>query len=370
MKDLRKSPPAPDKRRYDSLAVLFQGDSVCGASCFDGENLLLANNSGIETALCTKIIDYLKSIAAMARDRIDLKNTLKGPLMSYAHANIVLMKSNVKYQARFQAALDKLTYSIKCAYLNPGDPSSFSLELTDAIRNGKIIFLTNTSTSAKKRLLHAEMQIVDYLYFNQRKPLNSPGNLYIGISKKCCLNCELAIHSVNSAKKRNIVEVRGEGHGFSFSAGIPVFLKSDTKIREEFLRLRGIQNLEEVFFTNQKGRISGDDQLHTPSSSVYDSNSTHDEFSEISISIEDEKKPKKVLTQPTIINHQPHIKTTEKAKNDSSKKNVPNKKKSKALPSTANSPLIFFPRTRNSTKKTSSSKKTPSATSPISKKQH
>jgi hypothetical protein len=362
VKDNKRSPSPPaDKRRFDSLAVLFQGDAVCGASCFDGEQLLLANNHGIETELVKKVIVYLQTIAIMCHGGEHQYSVIKGQLMSYAHRTIGLIQKNTTYETRFQAALDKVTHSLRCAYHNPQDPGAFTLEMAEAIRNGKIFFIKKGRKSNSKRSLHAEMQIIDHLYNDPRKILNSGEPIYLGVSKKCCINCETAIRSVNNVKKSNIVDIRGEGHGFCFSADIPPFLRGDVKIKSEFLRLRGIVKIEEVFSIGDKGRILGGDQLHTPSSSVCESSSAQDE-SESSTSVTEaapEKKGQAIGNPSRPTPNKPKFIPQQKIKitNTVNTKNKLQKNQSKDKISAGDSPAAFFSKKGKSPKKSSAPRK-------------
>jgi hypothetical protein len=329
----------PDKRRFDSIAILIQGDAVCGASCFDGDNLLLATNRAEKTELVLRVQQYLKKIAQKSSEKLDHAvfwkhiNQLKAELINYVRMYVHLFQESKTYQERFISALNKVTSSIKYAFQKAHDPAAFPFKMAEAIRKGKFIFLEPSTTTKKKRSLHAEMQIMDYLYLKNRKEFDSQNQIYLGISKKCCANCEVAIKAVNTLRNNRFVEVRGEGHGFSFAADIPVFLKADVKIRKEFLVLRDVSNLEEVFAINDKGHIPGADQLHTPSSSVYESTSVQEDSQDLSITIDDEQA---VSSSAKIIKKLVPVVTPQKK----SKKQTRNKK-NKAEHS-QNSPAVMF----------------------------
>lgn len=351
-----------EKRRYDSISVLIQGDAVCAACCFDGQNLILATNQGVETELVKNVITYLKEVATQSWTKNNLKNTDKSRLIKYMQSNINLM-NNKTFESRFQASLDKVTHSLNCTYVKPDATAAFPLEVAEAIRNGNVIFLTQKKQNIKKHTIHAEMQILDHLYFDPRKILNTEENVYIGISKKCCANCETAIQAINAVKMVNIIEVRGSGHGFSFSADIPRFLKGDVKIKAEFLKLRKIERIEQVFNKNGSGRIEGHDQLHTPSSSVYDSMSTHGESLEVSESIEEDMRHQLLNQNKNIVADKKKNNTKKTEKN---KKSRSRKKKNKNTDSTVKSPARFFVTTKNSKKKTPSQSTKISPTEAIS----
>jgi len=293
--DKPASPP-PSKRRYDSIASLLQGDEVCGASCFDGKNILLATNTAHKTPFVNHVLTYLKKVAHKSSERLDSSmfskwvGQQKSELISYVKAHVKLFQQNKTYASRFQSALDKVTHSLFLAYQRPTDPSAFSFKMAEIMRKGEFIFLEKPNGKAKSKMPHAELQIVDYLYANRLSNVNLSEPIYIGVSKKCCGNCESAMVALNAVIGSKVIAVRGDGHGFNFLAGIPEFLKININIQEAFLMLRDVDTLEKAFI-NDPGKISGDEQLLTPSASVYESTSTHDSYEKIhptNVSVEDE----------------------------------------------------------------------------------
>ncbi|MDX2164059.1 MAG: hypothetical protein SFW07_01440 [Gammaproteobacteria bacterium] len=201
----------------------------------------------------------------------------KSELLGYVKAHVKLFQQNKTYASRFESALDKVTHSLFLAYQRPTDPSAFSFKMAEIMRKGEFIFLEKPNGKAKSKMPHAELQIVDYLYANRLSNVNLSEPIYIGVSKKCCGNCESAMLALNAVMGSKVIAVRGDGHGFNFLAGIPEFLRRNNKIQEAFLMLRDVDTLEKAFI-NDPGRISGDDQLLTPSASVYESTSTHDSY--------------------------------------------------------------------------------------------
>lgn len=279
-------PSLPNQRRCDSIAILLQGDAVCAAACFTGKQLLLANNLGEPTELVTLVVAYLKKVAQKFSEKTPQKklwkeiNFLKTSLLLYMSTHVRLFQTSKTYAKRYRIALGKVTRSIKLAYRNSEDPSAFEFKLAEIIRKGEAVFLKKPAHMGNNRLPHAELQIIDHIYFNQQSLLTSAVSLYLGISKKCCSNCEGAIAAINSIRKNKIITVRGDGHGFGFAGGIPRFLNENALIKAAFLSQKGKKTLEEIFSTKDAGKMSGEKQLLSPSSSVCESTSVQDSDSQ------------------------------------------------------------------------------------------
>ncbi len=275
-----ESPPAC-QRRFDSLAILTQGNEVCSACCFDGSHLIFSNNLGLRTSFFNLVLIYLQAVTQKSREEADYTNflkftiNLKNKLRGYAQNQVALMRTSKIYSTRFKTALNKVTRSVYLAYHEPNHPTAFSIEMTEAIRLGQIIFLKKDSKRSQKNLPHAELQIVDYIYANHANLLIEGQEVYVGVAKKCCGNCEDAILTINEFMGSRVIAVRGDGHGFNFGAGIPEFLKSNKDMETLFLARKNRDTLEQAFVTDA-GIISGEDQLLTPSSSVIDSSSAHE----------------------------------------------------------------------------------------------
>lgn len=341
--------PAANKRRYDSIASLLQGDEVCGASCFDGRNLLLATNTAQKTEFVNNVLMYLKKVAQKCSER--LKPPLfskwvgqqKSELLNYVKIHVKLFKQNKTYASRFQSALDKVTRSLALAYQKPNDPSAFSFKMAEIMRKGEFVFLEKIPGQAQSKIPHAELQILDYLYANRLNRLNLGEPIYIGVSKKCCGNCESAMLALNTVMKSKMIAVRGDGHGFNFIAGIPEFLKKNPQIQEVFLMLRDVDTLGKAF-VNDPGRIAGDEQLLTPSSSVYESASAHDSYEKshvISLSVDDESSEVSMPLVPAPRSPQkpkPNFQPRAKNKNTQPKSNL-------------SAPVLMFAPPRNNGKK-------------------
>lgn len=372
---LEKSVSLPaNKRRYDSIATIIQGDATCGATCFDGRNLLLANNHALKSEFVDKILAYLKKVSQKCSERpsssvfIKWAGQMKSELLAYTRIHIKLFQQNKTYASRFESALDKVTYSIYLAYHNPRDPAAISTKMAEIMRKGLFIFLEKKQQYKQGKAPHAELQIVDYLYSQRQNLFEQDEPIYVGVSKKCCGNCELAITALNQSKKSKVITIRGDGHGFHFLAGIPNFLKNNLQLQAIFLMLRSVSSLENAF-VNDAGRISGDDQLLTPSSSIYEDPSIHEsitfsleeESSEVTIPLQTSstaKMLKELKPDPTLPTpppprspQKPKPKPKHDNKNKVEAKITPSKPKEKVSRSSLSAPaLMFTPKNQNSTK--------------------
>ncbi len=345
-----ESPPA-SQRRFDSLAILIQGNEVCSACCFDGSRIIFANNLGLRTSFFNLVLNYLQAVTQVARIQSDYARflqsvgDLKTKLRGFANKQVRLIQTSKIYANRFKIALNKVTRSLYLAYHDSRNPAGFSVEMAEAIRLGQIVFLKKDHRNLQKNLPHAELQIVDYVYLHQKNLLLQGLEIYVGVAKKCCGNCEDAILTLNELMGCRVIAVRGDGHGFNFGAGIPEFLKSNNELEKIFLARRGRETLEQAF-VNDSGIISGEDQLLTPSSSVIESSSAH----ESTQSAEDDdinvKNLPKLSTTATSIKKMqpvplpilaPVPRTPEKPKLQPKPKSIPNsksqtKQKTKAVP--------------------------------------
>lgn len=350
----------PRKRRYDSIAILLQGDAVCGASCFDGKNVLLATNEGEKTAWVNEVLLFLKKIAQKCSEKsksVDYSKwvgAMKRALLDYAKKQSALFQQNKTYASRFQSALDKITYSLELAYQRSMDPRAFPFKMAEIIRKGEFKFLEKNPIQLLDRIPHAEMQIVDYLYANSPHVFGENEPVYIGVSKKCCGNCETAIQALNQVMLGQVVTVRGEGHGFNFLAGIPEFLKANREIEAIFLRMRAVETLEKAF-VNDSGRISGQNQLLSPSSSVYESVSIHEsyELSQGMLSVETDessevvipfraKSTGMIMKQLTTEPEKPKPQNQSSKKNANSSQSPAKKKKARNPKIAASAPALLF----------------------------
>lgn len=147
---------------------------------------------------------------------------------------------------------------------------AFDENLIDALSKGRVKLLGD-----KERDLHAELKIIQKI-ITENNILDTKGNInrgvindlpsyYIGVSKKCCLNCECTIRAVNEVlkehgKKDDFIVLRTlKGSAKRFPAPVPDFLV-DTAFTEKFLRIRQHGNLEKAFKQAEKKLVPGDCQ--------------------------------------------------------------------------------------------------------------
>jgi hypothetical protein len=288
----RKELPA-EKRRFDSIAWLIQGDATCGASYFDGHTLWLATNENKRSELVKVIIKHLKNVAeayAKLQGKFDDKklNEIKlevsklcDKVKNYASSSKdCTLYNNPQYKAAFNRALTKVTRSIKNSYIAPAHKKAFSQKLRKAIEENRIIFLEGSYTKQRTdREVHAELKIVHNCI---NKGLFKDSHCHIGVSKTCCGNCTNTIKAVNNSRKlklsdndkhAEIPQITVSGHHEEpFPAAIPAFLETQEDIKKEFLRLTKKKDLEEAFnSTPKKGKFDKTIQLQQASESTEDS---------------------------------------------------------------------------------------------------
>ncbi len=259
-------------RRLDSLAWLIQGDDVCGATCFDGECLLLATNKS-DSKFLLSVIDYLQGTAVLARKKRDngekfsRKQTMENfkPRLScfykYAETEINLLRNNDIFKKAFMDALEKLTRSIVYYYLRSNSQSAFSKEFIETIEQRQRILIP-PKENHRYQNIHAELKILQGLIDRRKLSMHS----YIGVSKRCCRNCSIIIKALNNVLKVNLdglkdskgyFETRGS-HSNLYPSGIPAFLHEFTNkpkhplknLEKEFLRLSKANTLKEAFKRN------------------------------------------------------------------------------------------------------------------------
>lgn len=293
-KTMSRSEQIPiEQRRFDSLAWLIQGDDICGAACFDGERLLLAtNNDSSRSGMIMKVMEYLSRVAEETWDLMGISELEKrnaamkahekkirkemAELVQFGRDNITLMIGGLSFDTNFCQSLEKLTRSIRHSYLYPDKPKGLPIAVAEAIRSKKIKFIKplprvqGASIFAKRPInLHAELKIVQDLIDNRK--LSDGQKYYIGVSKKCCLNCEKAIQAVNemsgNSLVENILQVR-DSSGYTFNADAPPFLIKNKDLQKRFLKLRAVKTLAAAFEENPDQDVPGFAQLQIRSESA------------------------------------------------------------------------------------------------------
>lgn len=242
--------PPPQQRRFDSIAWLIQGNDTCGAAAFDGKQLLLATNQTEASPLVNAVIHYLQEVAQTSakspKDESSYK-ALKAQHVIAMEAVVRCAKAgeswgkgnlymqNRQYRECFHRALKKITCSIRHSYfkeylkeLLSKHDDTLPSDVLDALQAGRITFISGNQG------LHAELKIVEQLKDNPQK-------IYLGISKRCCLECERAIQAFNFVYHgkigENVFLARDKGHLSHFPAQVPFFLQNDLRVQKEFLEL-------------------------------------------------------------------------------------------------------------------------------------
>ncbi len=269
---MHESSPSVDQRRLDELAWLLEGTSMCAAVSVINSSFYIASNdffSGTEKRPQNKQVDYFCKIMEYFRDlangKIE-KNNQDGRrdelIMSICKAQIAIgtfgrtrVDDTVFAQVARSKVLDRpfgdsfssethtdfltrynreayLTYaygldvlrrikkieeSIKKA--NKADFSditpdelaafkSFTHQDIDA-RKSNILF------SEPLKDVHAELQVltemIKIIVVKISGPAPLPDEIYIGISKRCCLNCHMMLDAANEVLKKIGVSIRFEG---------------------------------------------------------------------------------------------------------------------------------------------------------------
>lgn len=204
--------PSQQEKRLDSLALLIQGQSPCGATHFNGKELFLANNAQ-DLDTIRFIIEQLKDAAKFHYDALTkirgLKDALKkaeqsltalserkseldgqGKRTSKLRANILTEKETIRtlnndmdefykytrdrnhkiakkivahakgashfrgdtdHEKRFIKATCKVLQSIRYAYLKNNDKHAWSRPLADALRDGDVKFICDPTHSVTYR---------------------------------------------------------------------------------------------------------------------------------------------------------------------------------------------------------------------------
>ena len=91
-----------------------------------------------------------------------------------------------------------------------------------------------TLTPANPATVHAEMQIVDAIFFEQDVPRGS--TVYIGASRRPCAMCLRAVQAANAARHRDLTFVMSRSSGLSFSGWAAPRLLGSPRARDAWLR--------------------------------------------------------------------------------------------------------------------------------------
>ena len=264
--------------------------------------MLLATNKRYQSRLVKEVIEHLKYTASKSEElsellRINPQNNKEieiikkkiensKSLVFKELENSGLYRDNRDFKGIINDCIQKITDSIIESYINPKSNKALNSQFIKAIKEGRIEFVSG-DVPRNRGDIHAEMKLTQRLLEDKKITRTSKDKFYMGISKRCCANCEAVIKAVNKVigdKIEESIEVREEGHRQIFPSGIPKFIdfkgendKSDylsdddrRAIRNAFFKeIRDSEgSLTRAFGRKNIGDSSA--QLHTRSSSPPD----------------------------------------------------------------------------------------------------
>ncbi len=260
----------PAKRRLDSLARLLEGGSSCASVVIVDGHFRIATNalyksSGIRSfnyQLIQEIMRYFKIIASGTIISSDIRQEIFEKIcegaMSTAQIRTAVIKKN-KHDIAVKIMQQRVSGNVLWDFLRenieyghaPGDiaiATAMGEVLWDDFLKLEQMLLTQTKLSPEEQQIkkafksyddnqilkigpkdmHAEIRIVDSLQsiIETNNPNKVKNNIYIGISKLCCLECNLMLDAINACSNINF-ETRG-AHNVSHNEhwtpplGIPI----------------------------------------------------------------------------------------------------------------------------------------------------
>lgn len=271
--------PTKRQKRLDAIAWMVQEDQTCGSVCFDGEHLVLTTNKHLCSELTSKIKAYLVSTAqrneryfapdCSRKERHRLKHKIKNSKKKLREelVNSDLAKLSNHFLEDVLRSISKITSSIRTSYEDPTSDKAFDDEVITAIGRGNVLIYVEKTIPDEDYAVHAELKIIQHLIDEnkidlQKKESTQP-EYYIGLSKKCCVNCWAAIEAINRHMGREVIQYRGF-QPKSFPCKIPRFLK-DNPIRRIFLDVRQVGSLKEAFSASDE--VTAAEQYQDRSSS-------------------------------------------------------------------------------------------------------
>ncbi len=173
-----------------------------------------------------------------------------GSLSSFA-------KNNKTYREAFLRSLVKVTRSVRHSYISPNTAKAMDKDVVSAINTGNIELITPQVKDYPNkdinptREIHAEMILLNHLI--EKGGLQAEEKIYIGVSKQCCLACEIAIMAVNDVRIASVTEEKEDGHDkisyrdghrYIFPSVPPPFLLKSEALKNKFVELFRIKILE------------------------------------------------------------------------------------------------------------------------------
>ncbi len=253
-------------RRLDSLAYMLQGTDKAAAIYFDGTSIKMASNVQEQSELARKVFAHIRLLARADCTEPGFINSFsisRNNLIKYV--NTISSSMSQEWYQDFINNLERIENSIyavkiegneqlKNYFPNIVDPKTiaFSPEMLTALQQD-ITFIVGQEG------VHAELKLTQDILDH---PSDANKQSYIGVSKKCCINCQSAIMAVNQrsaefntlrdlfdssatimpgAKFRIVTRdilTGTAGSGLSFACAVPNFLLNDESLAEAFLRER------------------------------------------------------------------------------------------------------------------------------------
>jgi len=235
-------------RWLDSLANLFEGvDDKCGAVMVANNSFYFATNSDKEPQFSGEVKDFLKKITLKLSDKAHKnksfydfeKTTEVANLREALLKNSLTSKKGKVQNHKAEQSYSRALYKVMLATYNTYHQrekkkpleadNTLQPSMVKAMELGSISYAGSQCSKGERDDIHAEMRLLKILIDSD---LIGPGKeqVYIGISKKCCPNCEAVIKAINTHIKASngqgiiaIREMKG-GHNVYFDSAIPRFL--------------------------------------------------------------------------------------------------------------------------------------------------
>jgi hypothetical protein len=253
----------PDERRMDSLAVMLAAQSICVATAVISGKIYIAANelhathteSKKESAI-SSIYEYFNNLARNplishiqpnyqayrlrnfqeigSKSRLqqivkpslfirdDLYAEVAKKVVNHTHGRVDL--HSAMREAKHEAEAFGILYGhytilyrhfkkLEDSLTHKGSAPTETEKREDSLNGNQLAALSHHSVILKRELragVHAEMQILAYILDNLDKihKENIPREIYIGISKLCCLNCHIVLDVANSVFEKRRIPIK------------------------------------------------------------------------------------------------------------------------------------------------------------------
>lgn len=259
-------------RRLDSLARLVVGNTACAAIAFDGDKILVANNSNECHNLMLSLFAFFKDVADSNCTIEEIKNNSLlqqrlNDLESLAineHIGRVTRNERELYRQAISKDIRKIVSSLA---IDGDENKKFSHAFRDALSRGLdnggvefipgaevIIMDKSTGTLKETRvIIHAEMAILDSVIstgkLNVQESAVREQSFYIGTTMLCCRDCYKAVAALNDVSNLNkssdkamisdqaqLINTRGE-HLIQFPWGEPQFFAILPEVKDKYKKI-------------------------------------------------------------------------------------------------------------------------------------